>query len=222
MGDQRARGAAPKDAEPCELRGKIIDASVALIEEQGLAKLSMREVARRAGVTHQAPYHHFADREAILGEIAEQGFRLLGAEIERVTREVCTVHMPATALIVAMGQAYVEFACAHPAHFRIMFRPELVNLDKCPEARKQGDFTFDKLTRAVHQAVANGLPAVPSEAALVALCWSVGHGLACLLLDGPLAQTMPCETREAQIRDVADAFGALLDASIAQCPKPKV
>jgi AcrR family transcriptional regulator len=220
MGDQRARGAASNNAVPCELRGKIIDASVALIEELGLAKLSMREVARRAGVTHQAPYHHFADREAILGEIAEQGFRLLGAEIERVSCEVCTAHKPVTALITAMGQAYVEFACQHPAHFRIMFRPELVNLDKCPEARKQGDFAFDKLTRAVHQAVANGLPAVPSEAAVVALCWSVGHGLACLLLDGPLAQ-LPCETRAVQIRDVAAAFGALLDASVAQCPKAR-
>ena len=92
---------------------------------------------------------------------------------------------------------------------------------KCPEARKQGDFTFDKLTRAVHQAVANGLPASPSEAAMVALCWSVGHGLACLLLDGPLAQKMPRETREAQIHEVCGAFGALLDASIAQCPKQR-
>src|SRR5262245_51637447 len=74
-------------SEAGELRARIVRASIELIEEEGLAHLSMREVARRAGVTHQAPYHHFADREAILGEIAEQGFRLLCERIETVARE---------------------------------------------------------------------------------------------------------------------------------------
>jgi AcrR family transcriptional regulator len=62
-----------------DLRERILDATVTLIEADGLAALSMREVARRAGVSHQAPYHHFTDRQAILAAIAEEGFKRLNA-----------------------------------------------------------------------------------------------------------------------------------------------
>ncbi|MFI5308928.1 MAG: TetR/AcrR family transcriptional regulator [Polyangiales bacterium] len=119
--------------DPVALRERILQASVELIEVEGLAALSLREVARRAGVSHQAPYHHFADREAILGAIAEQGFRILRAALERAVAHGRDVHSAAESL-AACGRAYVEFACEHPAHFRVMFRPELVDLANCPGA----------------------------------------------------------------------------------------
>jgi AcrR family transcriptional regulator len=202
--------------EAGELRARIVRASIELIEEEGLAHLSMREVARRAGVTHQAPYHHFADREAILGEIAEQGFRLLSACMNDLDRALPggTPELEVDRLI-ALGQTYVEFACKHTAHFRIMFRPELVDLERCPGARAEGDNAFATLQRIVHEAVEAGVPAQPSEEALVAFLWSTGHGLACLLLDGPLAMKMPDTAREAQIETVLDATRSLLRASLA-------
>lgn len=199
--------------EELELRERILQASVALIEDEGLAALSMREVARRAGVSHQAPYHHFTDREAILGAIAERGFVVLRNALERA---VARARRKATAAecLAACGRAYVEFARAHPAHFRVMFRPELVDLANCPGARAEGDSAFSCLTAVVHEAVAQGLPAEPSEEALVILAWSVAHGLACLILDGPLAKKLPAVERGAQIRGVTDAFGAMLAASV--------
>ena len=69
--------------EETNLRQKVLKASVALIGEGGLDRLSMREVARKAGVSHQAPYHHFGDREAILAALAGEGFAKLKQELER-------------------------------------------------------------------------------------------------------------------------------------------
>jgi AcrR family transcriptional regulator len=212
MAKKKAKSRAPDPVREGDLRRRILHASVALIEQEGLGALSLREVARRAGVSHQAPYHHFADREAILGAIAEQGFQVLRDALERVIEQ--TRSQGAAACIAACGQTYVELACKHPAHFRVMFRPELVNLDNCPGARAEGDSAFAALTAVVHQAVKEGLPPVPSEEALVALAWSVAHGLACLILDGPLSKKLPSTERSAQIRGVAQAFGALLAESI--------
>ncbi|HKU40588.1 MAG TPA: TetR/AcrR family transcriptional regulator [Polyangiales bacterium] len=203
-------------ADASELRDRILRASIELIEDEGLAKLSMREVARRAGVTHQAPYHHFADREQILGEIAEQGFHLLSERLSAaalprdVQRDNCVT------LLRALGEAYVQFAVSHPAHFRIMFRPELVDMDNCPGAKQAGHACFSNVRDVVHAAVQAGLPAVPNEDALVALMWSLVHGLACLLLDGPLAMKMPDTARDVQIRGVMQGFAALLQASLGQ------
>src|SRR5438128_419394 len=97
-----------------ELREQILDASVRLIEAEGLAALSMREVARRAGVSHQAPYHHFADKEAILAAIAEEGFRRLNAAMEEASR---SKPADAASRLIAGGRAYVRFAATNPAHF---------------------------------------------------------------------------------------------------------
>ncbi|HKP63257.1 MAG TPA: TetR/AcrR family transcriptional regulator [Polyangiales bacterium] len=202
--------------EASELRERILHASIELIEEEGLAKLSMREVARRAGVTHQAPYHHFADREQILGEIAEEGFRMLS---ERIAKAAPAGEMrPDNVVqrICALGEAYVSLACDHPAHFRIMFRPELVDIDNCPGARDAGQSSYGAFQNIVHAAVEAGLPAVPSEAALMAFLWSVGHGLSCLILDGPLAEKMPDTAREQQIRSVVQVLQALLESSLSQ------
>jgi AcrR family transcriptional regulator len=218
MSTKRARTAGPRAPEPGELRQRILQASVELIEDEGLAKLSMREVARRAGVTHQAPYHYFADREAILGEIAEEGFRLLTERINQaVANDASGIgELPVAQRISAMGVAYVEFARAHPAHFRIMFRPELVNMDRCPGAEAEGDIAFDTVTRVVHEAVQAGLPAVPSEAALVATLWSLAHGLACLILDGPLGKKQVDTEPEVQVREVFSVLQAMIEASLLQ------
>jgi AcrR family transcriptional regulator len=212
MSSKRGKdGARPPEAG--ELRAKILQASVELIEEEGLGKLSMREVARRAGVTHQAPYHHFEDREAILGEIAAEGFRNLTERIERAMSDAgAEASVPLR--LREMGRAYVEFACQQPAHFRIMFRPELVNPERCPGARAEGDSAFSTVTRIVHAAVEAGLPAQPSEEALVTMLWSLAHGLAGLILDGPLAHKHPDNDVSKQIDGVLVAMEKMLEASM--------
>jgi AcrR family transcriptional regulator len=194
-------------------RDRIVSASTELIEEQGLAALSMREVARRAGVSHQAPYYYFADREAILGAIAEQGFRTLGEYVQRSVVEGDGAHAP----IVAAGRAYLEFALAHPAHFRVMFRPELVLTERHPNVSGEGVRACDTFYQIVRQAVGAGLPALSLDA-LFLLCWSVVHGLACLVLDGPLDVVMPHLDRKAQLTEVIAQFDRLMAASAGQAP----
>jgi AcrR family transcriptional regulator len=200
-------------AQADAFRERIVQASTELIEQQGLSALSMREVARRAGVSHQAPYYYFADREAIIGAIAEQGFRIMREYVQRSAPETaCAPHEA----ILAAGRAYLEFALEHRAHFRVMFRPELVTPERHPNVRGEGIHACDTFYRIVNGAVEAGLPADPSVDALFLLCWSVVHGLACLVLDGPLDVVMPDVDRQTQLRDVLATFSRMTEASFEQ------
>jgi len=132
--------------KPTDLRQKVLDASLALIEEEGLDRLSMREVARKAGVSHQAPYHYFEDREAILAALAGEGFSSLGQSLERAAVQAGS---NAAKAVEDMGRAYVEFALRHPAYFQAMFRADAVPLDRYPDARKLEDEAFGKLVEGI-------------------------------------------------------------------------
>jgi AcrR family transcriptional regulator len=133
-----------------DLRERTLDAAVTLIEAEGLAALSMREVARRAGVSHQAPYHHFTDRQAILAAIAEEAFKRLNAALASAAGKSGS---DAATRLVEAGRAYVEFAASNPAYFRVMFRPELVSLDNYPSARAEARRAFTALEALVKGAV---------------------------------------------------------------------
>ena len=161
------------------LRRQVLDAAVAIAATSGPDVISMREVARLAGVSHQAPYHHFGDRAGIFAAISEEGFRFLAESIEA-----------STALgTAAMCEAYVHFALAHKGHFRVMMRTDLCSLEDYPSALIQADRAFNALRNEVvvilgqdaHDDVAN---------AHTAYMWSVAHGLATLLLDGPLEKKL--------------------------------
>ena len=189
--------------DPPTLRQRILDTSRALLESEGLAALSLREVARRAGVTHQAPYHHFGDREAILAELVAEGFdelarRLAGANDGQGTRRT---------ILVAAFEAYVGFALDHPGVFRIMFRPELCDPQRFPAAQAAGDRAHGELRRMVGL-----LHGGPDEAGVLAsVYWAQVHGLACLLVDGPLGlQLRTPEQRRAHMRAVGLRLAGLL------------
>jgi AcrR family transcriptional regulator len=183
--------------KPTDLRQKVLEASLALIEEGGLDRLSMREVARKAGVSHQAPYHYFADREAILAAIAGEGFSRLGQSLARAADQAGS---EPTKVVEDMGRAYVEFALRHPAYFQAMFRADAVPLDRYPEARKREDEAFGKLVEGIGRALANQ-PAEVRRTIAVA-CWAMVHGLATLILEGSLARKLGIP--RARQREVAD------------------
>jgi AcrR family transcriptional regulator len=193
------------------LRERILSASIALIEEEGLSALSLREVARRAGVSHQAPYHYFADREAILATLAERGFATLQAAVEAAR---CSGTGPTEALELA-AIAYVQFACDHPAHFRLMFRPELVALKDHPESANR---SFNHVPAMVVDCMKAGLPESFGVEVMSTLFWSIVHGLACLLLDGPLVMRVPelMKDQKRTIAQVAHAARLMVEASMVQ------
>jgi len=163
-----------------DLRRTVLDASLELIEAEGLGALSMREVARRAGVSHQAPYHHFGDREGILAALAAHGFTLFHNDMQKA---IAGKRSDAKR-IEAVGNAYVEFALANPGYFKIMFRSELVDMDRFDDVRKPAEEAF-ALVMSVIAPVARARGA-KDPLVLSVTAWSVAHGLATLLLEGKL------------------------------------
>jgi len=157
-----------------DLRSSILRAAGEILEKEGLDAVSLREVARRAGVSHSAPLRHFAEREALLGALAEEGFVKLG----QAQREAA-----ASSGARGLGEAYVRFALDHPQRFRLMFGGR-VSIASHPALREAALMTFD----AVAKAMAARVPGPLARDAAVA-AWSLVHGFALLLLDDRIASS---------------------------------
>lgn len=166
----------------------------------------MREVARRAGVSHQAPYHHFADREAILAAIVAEGFERLRDDM---VGALGLASEDAAAQLNAIGRAYVRFALTNPAHFKLMFRSELVHAEKHEHAKECAGAAFDVLVRVTDAAARAGGEA-PARS-LVFAAWSLAHGLATLLLEGKMDDYFgpSDEARLAAAEEVLQQFGRI-------------
>jgi AcrR family transcriptional regulator len=189
-----------------DLQRTVLDASVALIQERGMSALSMREVARRAGVSHQAPYHHFGDREGILAAIAIEGFAALR---EGMVKAIAGIGDPGDRL-TAVGGSYVDFALRNPAHFQLMFRSDVVDPARHPTLKRRADAAFDLLVAVVSEVVEARGRGQPLPLAVAA--WALAHGLATLTLEGKLQRRLG-KGRRRQREGVAaalEAFRALL------------
>jgi AcrR family transcriptional regulator len=160
------------------LRATLMSAAEALIEERGLDRFSLRETARRAGVSPAAPAHHFSDARGLLTAIATEGFRELGDALQ-----AADVGEDRHARIMAQGRAYVRFALARPARFTLMWRKAILDVDD-PAHVEAGDRAFQILDRAVRgESAGRSGPRDPALAPSIA-CWSMVHGFALLALDG--------------------------------------
>ncbi|MFC8434348.1 TetR/AcrR family transcriptional regulator [Streptomyces sp. NPDC057253] len=165
-----------------DLRRAILTAALDVIAADGPAALSLRDLARRAGVSHAAPAHHFRDRTGLLTAIAAEGFGLLAAAVEEASD------------LKDAGVRYVRFAREHPAHFQVMFAPELLRADDL-ELTTARALAAAALRTSVEGVRAEDL-GVDSRLAGVA-AWSLAHGFATLLLghnlDGPVGDEDPEE-----------------------------
>jgi AcrR family transcriptional regulator len=148
-----------------DLRRALISEGTAMLAETGPAALSLREVARRLGVSHNAPYRHFATREALLAAIAASGFDELAEATDK-----------AAADMKARGLAYIAFALEHPAVFRLMFS-DLIDRAAFPELAVAATNGLERAAGAIGAAYGD-------EPEAVMAAWSFVHGLAQLLLDG--------------------------------------
>ena len=162
-----------------DLRAELLRTSRKLLDESGPSALSMREVARRAGCTHQAPYHYFANREAILAALVREGFDELADRLASARERLEGADR--RAVLTASGNAYVEFALRHPGVFRVMFRPDVCDPERFPEVVQASERARDELAR-----LARHVAGEETSLEIEVLFWSGVHGLASLLLDGPL------------------------------------
>ncbi len=161
-----------------DLRPALIAAARTLVEESGVGAVSLRETARRVGVSAPATYRHFANKNALLAAVAAEGFRDLGAALAAASR---SERDP----LSAMGMAYVRFALSRRGVFRLMFGPEMAKRASFPELKSAADQAFQWLQGGMQ---ARGRVAQDSHLAAIAP-WALVHGLAQLFLDGVLPET---------------------------------
>lgn len=164
-----------------DLRRALVEAAFELVKEKGPQGITLREAARRAGVTHAAPYRHFADKEALLAAVAEEGFARLRAAIAQAAEGAA-----AADLLEVMGVAYVRFAREHPSQFRVMFGAEVGDKRRYPALMQADQAVFDLLIRAIEVAQAAGAMGPGNPARLGMVQWSMLHGVAALVVDGQL------------------------------------
>ncbi len=155
------------------LRESLLEAAQALLALHGVQGISLRDVAKVAGVSHAAPYHHFASLNDLLAAVAQRGFKALADAMAQATTEKDTRER-----LVQIALAYVRCARSHPGRFRLMFAPQLTQGDGHPQLREESQRAFAILLAAAHAHDAkNGHQ--------LALCgWSLSHGMANLLIDG--------------------------------------
>lgn len=175
----------PRPYHHGNLRADLLDAADVVLAERGAHGLTLRDVARVAGVSHGAPYHHYANLNELLAALAERGFGLLGDAMEKAVAVTDTRER-----LLRVSQAYVDCARAHPARFRLMFGPLLASKDDHPalKAAAQRAFGFVLAAAQAHDAKRG------TELALAG--WSMAHGLSHLLIDGafeglPMQQQNP-------------------------------
>ncbi|WP_432126461.1 TetR/AcrR family transcriptional regulator [Streptomyces sp. bgisy082] len=163
-----------------DLRAACLRAARELLEEDGSAGLSLRAVARRAGVSATAPYRHYADREALVSAVAAEGYRELAEDL--------TAAHPAPSTpddLAAVAVAYVRFALEHPALFRAMFA------EPCDPTSEERVAATAAISAYVHGIVRDAFPGVDDPDALSTTVWALVHGLAFLHLDGKLDTSTP-------------------------------
>jgi AcrR family transcriptional regulator len=162
----------PQPARPYhhgDLRAALLRAAVEAIGQAGPAAMSLREVARRAGVSHAAAAYHFGDKAGLLTAVAAQGYRMLTEELQNAR--------DSGRGFLEVGVAYVRFAVSHRAHFEVMYRPELYRPDDAEvlDARAGAAVLLYGTTSPDAGQLAAG-----------AAAWSLVHGLATLWLNGNL------------------------------------
>lgn len=204
---------------PADLREACLEEAIAIIGEGGLERLSLREVARRLGVSHQAPYRHFASRDHVLAEIVRRAFDDFATALASppVTDD------PA-ADSLAMGFAYVQFALSRPLHYRLMFGGALPDRAAHPAMMQGAREAYGVLRRSLERLFAERGEPLDSDAvdreALFA--WSSLHGVVSLLRTDAFATLdLAAETRSDFVIDALRRIGWALGITPgADSPKP--
>jgi AcrR family transcriptional regulator len=172
----------------------VITAAFALVRERGLRELTLREVARKIGVTHAAPYHHFKDRDALLAAMAEEAF----VELDQAMRRSKEGETDPARELFALGCAYVDFARENPERVQVMFQS---GTGAKATIGPEGHGSFQHLVDAITRCQAAGVAPLGDPFALALSAWSLVHGFALLWVEGPLEAMEPYSTSFETLRD---------------------
>lgn len=162
-----------------DLKNALVEAAVRLIDQKGVGGLSLRGVAREAGVSQAAPYHHFKDKEALVAEVCCVGFCRLEERLKEAAEGVAS-YLDA---LDAMGRAYIDFALEHKAYFAIMWGGFVDDKNDYPELIEEASCTFQMLVDTVVAGQEAGELRQGDTMELVLACWSGVHGAARLIVD---------------------------------------
>ncbi|WP_309744911.1 TetR/AcrR family transcriptional regulator [Chamaesiphon sp. OTE_20_metabat_361] len=158
-----------------DLRNTLISIAIELLAEDGLQALSLRKMAQRAGVSHNAPYMHFADKEAVLVAIAAEGFRLLAVDVESA---IARSGSSTRERLIAASQAYVRFALGHPDRVQVMFRP--VDEAKYPSLVETSQSSLHRLFELVKSGQDRGELKAGDTQAMTKAIWAMAHGISAI------------------------------------------
>jgi AcrR family transcriptional regulator len=197
-----------------DLRTALLDGVAQIIRETGVVNVSLREVARRIGVSHGAPAHHFSSKQILLTAFATEGFAKLAADTERsVQAEKLT---DSRERLRAIGRGYVRFAVAHPEYFEVMFRSDLVD-HKDRAFVAASDAAFNILKQCVDAIDKEGRLGKRDSETVAVAAWALVHGLAALWLSRRLHGRL--QTHDADV--LAEQLTTLFVGSVLGLPKTK-
>jgi AcrR family transcriptional regulator len=207
----RRRRPAPPKARPKrgyhhrDLRRALVDAALAVLPEVGPERLSLRDIARRAGVSAAAPYHHFADKEALVAAVAGECAQL---QLDALEAAVAEAGEDQRRRFQLTGIEYIRFAVTHPAHFRAMELPGIA-AEMPPDVRLRFDAFYAEEERRLRAAQAAGLFAPLPFDRMILAATALVHGLARLIIAGA-TEAKPNDVEHALrlARDVTAVFGA--------------
>jgi AcrR family transcriptional regulator len=185
------------------LKKALIESSLALIDERGVAGLTLRQAARRAGVSHAAPAHHFGNLEGLLAAVAEQGF----AQLAEALSAASATESDALRAFRAMGRAYVGFALEMPARFRVMYHAKLADKSCYPELAAAADRAIGLLVQAIEACQRAAQIRSGDAQALALFVLSSCHGFSSLAINGQLGEpTQDAGELSALIEQLLDAI----------------
>ena len=195
------------------LRDALLEAAERVLERDGLSGLTLRAVARDAGVSHAAPTHHFRDLTGLVSELAAIGFRQFNAAMAAAGAAGTSPMEKA----MARAKAYVAYAQAHPGMYGLMFRTERLDMTR-PSLHEAASASFAGLAGAIgasrHEQIQEQALSL-EQAAAIARAWSLVHGFTMLLLDGRLTDIL---RRLPKGTDAETLLDAMLKSTVVRPP----
>lgn len=191
-----------------DLRQQLLDAAQELLEENNIASLSLRAVAKKVGVSHSAPYRHFKDKESLLAGIASVGFKELASQLSKAVN----MHPedPATQLQES-GFRYMTMAIKKPQCLQLMFGNILPCDDSYPELNSSGELAFSGLKKIIETGQSKGVFRQGEVELLALTVWSTIHGLCLLFISGHVEDTVSLDIN---IKELTSSISDILLSGI--------